>query len=272
MMTLHAAAAAAALGLCCTAGMAANWSDAAVGLRYGTDFAEPAVGTGIKKTILSFTYVAGDNLGTSFFTGDVLKSDGKDPDAGGGSGAQEFYGIFERSFSLGAMSGRKEGYGPFKDLSLTVRADLSSKNTAFAPRVRKLRPGVSVALPVPAGFWNLGLQAYHETNHNGIVGKDVRFKTTWAIASAWSIPLGPGSLGGFLDVVGPKGKDGFGADTKMETLLRLQYLFDVGGPKSGFKAGLAYEYWNNKFGNDSAKDVTGGARAKTPMLVAEYHF
>lgn len=270
MKAISLAALTAATTLLCGAAQAANWSDASVGVRYGTQFAEPGVGTGISKTIFNFTYVSGDNLGTNFFTGDVLQSDDKDPEAGGGGGAQEFYGIFQRGFSMSSMTGNKGGYGPLKDISLTIRADLSSKNTQFAPRVRKLRPGVAFSLPVPAGFWDVGVQAYHETNHNGIVGKDVTFKTTWALASAWAIPLGPGSFGGFLDVVGPKGTDGFGADTKMETLLQVHYLFDLG--KSGFKAGVAYEYWHNKFGNDASADPTGGSKASTPMVMAEYHF
>jgi hypothetical protein len=261
---------AAALAVFAFSAQAANWSDASVGVRYGTQFAEPGVGTGIAKTIFNFTYVSGDNLGSNFFTGDLLQSDDKDPEANGGGGAQEFYGIFQRSFSFSSMSGNKDGYGPFKDLSLTIRADLSSKNTQFAPRVRKLRPGIGASLPVPSGFWDVGVQLYHETNHNGIVGTDVTFKTTWALASAWSIPAGPGEFGGFADVIGPKGKDGFGADTKTEVLVQMHYLFKVGG--TGLKAGVGYEYWNNKFGNDASADPTGGAKASTPMLMAEYHF
>jgi nucleoside-specific outer membrane channel protein Tsx len=263
--TLTVALAATAVGA-----RAANWSDASVGVRYGTQFAEPGVGTGIAKTIFNFSYIGGDSLGTNFFTGDLLQSDDKDPEAGGGGGAQEFYGIFQRGFSLGALSGTQGGYGPFKDLSLTIRADLSSKNTQFAARVRKLRPGISASLPLAEGFWDVGVQLYHETNHNGIVGKDVHFKTTWALASVWSVPAGPGEFGGFLDVVGPKGQDGFGADTKTEVLLQMHYLFKVGS--TGLKAGVAYEYWNNKFGNEAVADPTGGSKASTPMLMAEYHF
>lgn len=273
MNRLQFAAAAAALGLAVAGPVspahAADWSDASVGIRYGTRFSEPGVGSGITKAIGNFTYVSGDKLGSNFLTLDVLKSNDRDPEAGGGGGAQEEYFIYERAFSMNAMTDNKGGYGPFKDVDLTARIDLSSKNTQFAPRVRKFRPGFALDMPVPAGFWHLGLQAYHENNHNGIVGTDVTFKTTWAIASAWSIPAGPGAFNGFLDVIGPKGRDGFGNQTKTETLLQMKYLFDCG---HGLKAGVGYEYWNNKFGNNASLDATGGSKQNAPMLVAEYHF
>jgi hypothetical protein len=247
---------------------AADWSDTSVGLRLGNHFAEPGLTPKIAKTIFNFTTINGDKLGTNLIVGDVLLSDNKDPAAGGGGGAQEFYGFYQRTFSLNALTGSK-GFGFFKDLSLVGRGDLSAKNTTFAPRVRKLRFGIAADLPVPAGFWNVGVQAYHETNHNGIVGKEVHFDTAAALTSVWSIPIaGIASFGGFLDIVGPKGKDGFGGQTKTETLFRATLLADLG--KTGLKAGVGLEYWANKFGNNAK--LVPGSKVTTPMLLAEYHF
>lgn len=50
--------------------------------------------------------------------------------------------------------------------------------------------------------------------------------------------MGGGTLGGFLDVVGAKGKDGFGDETKTEMLFRATYMLDVLDPKAGLKAGF----------------------------------
>ncbi|MEX8520855.1 MAG: outer envelope protein [Leptothrix sp. (in: b-proteobacteria)] len=261
-----------ALALCALAAaataQAADWSDTSIGLRYGTRFAEPAISDPIAKKIVNFTHISGDKLGTNLVIGDVLASNEKDPAAGGGGGAQEFYGFFQRTFSGNALSGSK-GFGPLKDISLVARFDLSAKDTKFAPRVRKQRYGVSFAMPVPAGFWDVGVQSYKESNHNGIVGRDVDFKLTSALASAWAIPLGAGvSFEGFLDVIGAKGKDGFGNETKSELLTRWTLMYKVG--TSGVKAGVGIEYWKNKFGNDSA--TTAGAKQTTPMLLAQYSF
>lgn len=256
-----------------TSASAADWSDNAIGYRYAPSQSEPGVSDKVAKNIVSFTHVSGDKLGTNFFTIDLLKSNSADPANGGAGGAQEWYGFYKRSFSLNAMTGNKTGYGFAKDINLTARFDAGTKNTAFAPAPRKLRVGVSAAMPVSAGFWDVGVEAYKESNHNGIAGTSVSFRTAPALTSAWSIPVGGiGTFGGFLDVIGPKGNDGFGAATKTETLLRATLMFDVGGSKSGLKAGFGVEHWNNKFGCDNATSfVKNSCRSTTPLLLAEYH-
>lgn len=258
--------------LSCTGAMAADWSTNSIGYRYAPSGSEPGVSSKVPKNILTFTHVSGDKLGSNFFTIDLLKSSKADPAAGNASGAQEWYGFYQRNFSLNAMTGNKTGYGFAKDLNLTARVDAGTKNTAFAPSPLKLRVGMSASMPVTAGFWDVGVEAYKETNNNGIVGKSVSFKVAPALVSAWAIPVGGvGTFGGFLSVVGPKGKDGFGADTATETLARATFMFDVMGPKSGLTAGFGIEYWKNKFGNNNAiASVKNSATSTTPLLLVEY--
>jgi len=258
--------------LCVCAASAADWSDTSVGVRYGTNFAEPSIGTGIHKSIFNLTHVSGDKLGTNLFVGDMLLSDSKDPAAGGGGGAQEFYGFYQRTFSINALRGSQASYGFAKDLSILTRVDLSTKNHAFASAVRKFRLGLSASLPVSAGFWDAGVNLYSERHHNGIVGRNISMKTVPELATAWGlpVPLLGATFSGYASLIPPRGKDGFGIETKTELHTQLNLLWDIGGPKSGWKAGVAYEYWRNKFGVDSEKDP--GAKASTPMLIAEYHF
>lgn len=48
-------------------------------------------------------------------------------------------------------------------------------------------------------------------------------------------------------------------------------MFDVAGPKSGLKAGVGVEYWNNKFGcNNGASFVKDSCKATTPMVLVSY--
>jgi hypothetical protein len=117
-----------------------------------------------------------------------------------------------------------------------------------------------------------------EWNYNGIVSKSVSFNPAFESETAWSFPidLGPTTMkfNGFFNFVSPKGKDGFGNDTKFEILTRPELMFDIGqlagGPKNKFELGVAYEYWLNKFGNDNRTNV--GALARTPMAVGKVHF
>jgi len=263
----------AVIGLLATTAGAADWSDNSIGYRYASAQSEPGVSDKVAKNILNFTHVSGDKLGMNLFTIDLLKSNAVDPANGGAQGAQEWYGFYKRSFSLTALQGEPVTLGGLaKDVSLTVRVDAGAKNTTFAPAPRKLRAGLNAAMPVSAGFWDVGIDAYKESNNNGIVGKTVSFDVAPAFTSAWAIPAGPGTFQGFLDVVGPKGNDGFGAKTKVETLLRATYMFDIAGPKSGLKAGVGVEHWNNKFGcNNGSARPANSCKASSPLLLVEYH-
>ncbi|NDE24543.1 MAG: outer envelope protein, partial [Betaproteobacteria bacterium] len=58
---------------------AANWSDTSVGVRYVSDQSEPGVTDSVSKNVMTFTHVSGDNLGSNFFTIDLLKSSSVDP-------------------------------------------------------------------------------------------------------------------------------------------------------------------------------------------------
>ena len=259
---------------------AADFSSNSVGYRYAPTMSEPGVSDKVAKNIFTFTHFSVDALGTNFFTIDLLKSNGADPANNGGGGATEYYGFYQREFSMNALTGNTTGYGFAKDIKLVGRFDAGTKNTTFAPAPKKLRLGVSASLPVSAGFWDVGVQAYKETNHNGItgpnfnVGKNITFNWAPAIVSVWSIPVGGvGTFGGFVDIIGPKGKDGFGVDTKTEVLARATFMFDVMGPKSGLTAGVGVEYWKNKFGDDNSKQfVKNSSKSTTPLLLANYTF
>ena len=252
--------------------LAADFSINTLGYRYAPSQSEPGVTDKVAKNVLTFTHVSGDSLGGNFFTIDLLKSSSKDPANGGAQGAQEWYGFYQRNFSIGAMSGNKGGYGFAKDLNVIGRIDAGSKNTTFAPAPLKLWLGLEAAMPVSAGFWNVGLNVMKETNNNGIVGKSVSFKAAPALTTAFVIPaFGVGAFSGFASIIGPKGKDGFGVETKTETLAQARYMFDVMGPKSGITAGVGIEYWNNKFGCDNSKNfIKNSCNATTPLLLVEY--
>lgn len=252
---------------------AADWSDTFVGYRVADKFHEPCCGTtDIHKDIFSITHVSGYKYGINFFTADFLVSDSNDPAAGGGGGAQEVYAVYRHQLLLGAVTGKPKAFGPIKDVAITAGFDLNSKNDAFAPRVRKFVVGPTLKFDVP-GFLDVSLLYRTEQNHNGIVGTTVNFDPTYGVSLAWGIPLPSihAKFDGFMDYIGPKGKDGFGFETKAETLARAYLMFDVGrlmDKPDTFYAGIGYEYWNNKFGGNP----TNAGKTTTPMLALEAHF
>ncbi len=96
------------------------------------------------------------------------------------------------------------------------------------------------------------------------------------LGAAWGIPLGGSGLSfeGFANFIDGKGKNESGADTAAETNIDRQLMYDVcpviGAAPKSLKVGVAYPYWQNKFGNNS--DKIKGATANTPMVRVGYHF
>jgi hypothetical protein len=252
---------------------AADWSSSSVGYRYAPKSIEKGLDT-VRKDIFNFTNVSGDKLGTNFFTIDYLKSASGDPATGTNDpeGAHEYYGFFQRNFSTTKLTGKQQGFGYFKDIHLNLRVDAGSKNTTFGGSPIKFRPGVNFDMPVSAGFWNVGVDIYKEWNQQGgssSVPAQVTFDTTLALSSAWAIPVGPGTFGGLVGIVGPKGKDQFGSQTETETFIRATYMMGVNGPKSDLKVGAGFDYIRNKFGNNATK-CTNGCTGTTPLLLVQY--
>ncbi len=98
-----------------------------------------------------------------------------------------------------------------------------------------------------------------------------------SIESVWLLPMTftglPLDFRGFMNIVGAKGKDGFGNNTYTEILARPQLQLDLG--KMLFKKPhtpdgyLALELWEHKFGNGSQ---VSGSEEVSPVIGVEYHF
>ena len=74
-------------------------------------------------------------------------------------------------------------------------------------------------------------------------------------------------------IVGPKGKDGFGEETKTETWVRATYLTKIGSSKSDLEAGVGVDYIANKFGCDNALKTgvyKDSCKGYTPLLLVQY--
>ena len=279
-----------ALAVAALPAAAADWSDNQFYITWGPSYREPGINKGpsdpktgvdIAKTILGFTTVSGDKLGSTFMNAELLISEKKDgamylgSDPKAVQGAAEVYIVYRRSWSLNKITGSKTfSFTGVRDVNVDMGIDLNTKNTAFASE--KVMPivGVALAFDVP-GFWDLGIYVNKEWTHNGIVNKDVEFDVTPMVATSWGIPLGGFGLSfnGFGSVNMPKGKDGFGNKTKTEILVQPKITYAIGNiwgsPKAGWDVSVGYQYWLNKFGNDSSKD--GGSVASTPFGQLTYH-
>jgi len=265
-----------------TSVQAAEWSDTSIGYRTGGRFREPFNANEIHKDILDVNHASGYAYGTNFFNLDVLLSNKTDPSSPSAtSGAQEFYLLYRNTISYAKVSGKEFSLGPVSDVGLTLGFDVNTKDDAgYNSKKRMLVAGPTFAIKAP-GLLNVGVYALWESNapnneFSGVSTPRYRYDTHPMLGAVWAFPIGASGWAweGFANWIASKGKDEFGNQTAPETNIDMQLLYDLGPlfgakPKT-FRAGFEYQYWHNKFGNDSKR--VAGASASTPMLKAEYHF
>lgn len=263
---------------------AADWSDTAIGYRFGNSFAEPFNNNDIRKNIVNFNHISGYKYGTNFFNADLLMSDKTDPaGAGSSNGAHEVYLVYRHMLDLEKVTGKRFKYGPVRGLGLTAGFDANTKSDAgYNSKKRMLVAGPTLMFDVP-GVLNVSLLALWESNapyntFTKVSTPRYRYDTHPMLSVVWGIPLGAAGLSfeGFANFIGHKSKNEFGADTAAETNIDMQVMCDfsalLGAKPRTVKLGLEYQYWKNKFGNDASGPAGQGAFAKTPMIRAEYHF
>ncbi|MBC7454884.1 MAG: outer envelope protein [Massilia sp.] len=262
---------------------AADWSDTSMSYRYGTQFAEPFNNQDITKSIVNFSNVSGYKFGKNFVSVDFLLSSEVDPSsAGAATGAHEAYVVYRHTLDLGKISGKSMAFGPVRGVGMTFGFDANSKTDAgYNSKKRMLVAGPTLMFDVP-GFLDASVLLLSESNapYNTFSRSGTpryHYKNHAMLTAAWGIPFNIGlplSFEGYANYIGSKGHDEFGGDTRPETNIDMQIMYDlsaaVGAGKNTFKVGVEYQYWKNKFGNSSVNNP--GATAKTPMIRAEYHF
>jgi nucleoside-specific outer membrane channel protein Tsx len=268
---------------CSVSATAEEFSDTFIGYRYGARYREPNNPFEIAKNIVQFTHASTYSLGANFFNVDYFKSDSKDPANGANSGgAAEAYLTYRNQLQYGRVTGTPLAFGVIRDVALTAGFDLNTKDNAVAPRKQVIVVGPTLKFDVP-GFFDVGFWYYRERNHCGAppclepgAHSHLTFKPTYVLNASWAIPFEVGSVPlkfqGFMNFVGPKGKDYTNHDTDKETLVRASLMVDVGQVVASHKGavfvGVGYEYWHNKYGNKPGV----GTQVNAPQFQMEWHF
>ena len=279
--------AAAALAITGGQAKAQGFSDTWLGLRDVLTASNPGAekgGRDVNKVVTNFGHFDAGAYGSNFVNLDILLSNPNEPAANSTGGSTEFYFVYRGQLSLDQF-GMTTKFGPLRAITLEAGGDLEGENNAFGADKKAIVAGPNFQFDVP-GFLNIGVHAYHEWNHNGFSscpsncgkGGPVEFDTTAEFEIVWLFPLTftglPLDFRGFTNVVLPKGKDGFGGQTKVEVLARPAIYLDLGqviaGKPHKVFAFLQVELWENKFGNDHTK--VSGAEEISPVFGLEYHF
>jgi nucleoside-specific outer membrane channel protein Tsx len=257
-----------------------NFSDTSMGVRDGPWISNPGGGKGsrnVNKIIVNLGHFDVWDYGSNFFNVDVLFSNANEPANNSAGGSTEFYAVYRGQLSPDKLFGLKTSFGPIQAINFEFGGDAEAENTQFAPDKRLLIAGPNFHLNMPAGFFDIGVHVSKEWNNNGIVGKPVDFSATPEFEFVWLYPLNftglPLDFRGFMNIVLPKGKDGFGGNTYTEILARPQLQLDLGSMiyNKPHKPDIyfAVEFWHHKFGNGS--ELSGSSEV-SPEIGVEVHF
>ena len=119
---------------------------------------------------------------------------------------------------------------------------------------------------------------YYESNDANVLSKKYTYDPYLALQVLWDFPIMQSNWNyqGIGVWMSTKGKDPFGEPTASEIFVDMSLMYSLLKDKSAnqpkLKAGIAYQYWKNKYGNDASGVAGSGATASSPMLRVAYHF
>ncbi len=245
---------------------ALEWSATEVELLHSSRFREPFNPNGVSKNILTFQHADGFSLGRNFMFVDLAKSGNQERDLSDNpESPSDVYAEAYTTLSLSRLTGKSAGTGPLRDVGLTAGVNVGDKDSQFHPQTRVFLAGATVDFAVARGFFNVDLLGYwdHSCNNAGCPG----YRPSYQVTPSWVLPFSVGRVdvefAGFIDFIGSRG-----AGTVYQVLSQPQLRIDIGKPfgrKGQLYAGIEYQYWRNKFGDD-------GVNESHPQLLLVWKF
>ena len=217
-----------------------------VHFQYGSivnPFTERSTGTAIVTMQHASQWKFGDN----FYFIDLI-------DDGGGDGFNEMdaYGEWYPNFSLGKLTGRDLGAGPFADFGLFMGVGLGTD-----ANFRQWLPGARVAWDLPGFiFLNtdlmLGIDGGRGLDGGSPPELDGRFILDVSGLYLFSVGGQSFSITGHAEWAAAT-TDELGNDVPASILAQPQLRWNVGG--GNVHVGIEYQYWSNKLGTEVTESV-----------------
>ncbi|MCV2883723.1 nucleoside-binding protein [Aestuariibacter sp. AA17] len=235
--------------------MAANWSTTEVHYQRGTldvpIFAQNGV-TDADTTVITLQHASGWDYGDNFFFVDYIDDDEED-----GFNDTDFYAEVYLNFSLSKMTGNNVGFGPVRDIGLLMGGNFSGD-----AKVKKYLPGVRFSMDAPGfAFLNLDVTAYFDDSDGVTRGGAPTEDNSYMFDVNWDYPFTVGSqhfsITGHAEYIGSRDNE-FGGKVSHWILAQPQFRWDIGHAifdrKDTIYAGIEYQYWRNKLGDDSTDE------------------
>jgi hypothetical protein len=282
-----AAAFAATLMFAAPASAEIFFQDTYVSIRNLWQDKQPGYAGNVDEAALNIAYANGWTYGSNFASIDIENFTHQDPANTAFNGVKhtsdslELYALYRTVLSGNKIFGGNQfSFGPIKDVGLEFGVDVDTQDDQFASYKRLLVFGPNFSIDVPKGFLSIGVHISKEWNTNAYLpNNSTSFNPAPELEVAFLYPfeIGPVPLKftGYINVIGPKGKGNkYDVNHGTEVLAHPKLLVDVGallgGKPNAFDAGVGYEYWYNKFGNEAK--YLPGTQQNAFFVEAGYHF
>ncbi len=249
MNTFFAAAASVLFSFNVWAGDVFHWQKNEVHLQYGTLDRPYTGGLDQETFITTFQHVDGWKYGNNFFFIDFIEGDDSGSDI-------YFEGL--ANFSLGKILDKEITYGPIKDVGV-----VAGLNWAKDAKVYKYIPGVRVSWDVPGfTFFNTDLAGYIDNSRGVAAGGTPSQDNSFIFDVSFAYPFELSekhkfSVEGHVEYIGARDNE-FGNEVKEHILAQPQFRYDIGhalfGKTDRVFAGIEYQYWMNKLGDDGTDE------------------
>lgn len=162
------------------------------------------------------------------------------------------------NFSLGKIRGEPISVGPISDIGI-----LAGVNYSRDAKVVKYLPGMRLSWDIPKfSFLNTDFTGYIDDSRGVKRGGAPIESDSYMVDVNWALPFSLGmhdfSLEGHVEYIGSRHNE-FGGEVKSHVLGQPQLRYDLGktllGKPGVLFAGVEYQYWHNKLGDDIDENV-----------------
>ena len=208
----------------------------------------PFTGTKSGTVVLTMQHASMWKYGDNFFFVDFLDDGGED-----GFNEMDAYGEWYSNLSLGKITGKDLGFGPLADFGVFAGVALGTD-----ANFRQWLPGARIAWNLPRFIFLNTDFMYGIDGGRGLKGgSPPKLDGRFVLDVNGLLPFNLGSLAfsitGHAEYVGAT-TDEFGDPVPASILAQPQLRWDVGralgGSGNGLYAGVEYQYWSNKLGQD----------------------
>lgn len=198
--------------------------------------------------VLTLQHASGWQFGEHFFFADFLDDDRHD-----GFNDADLYMEYYGALSLSKMSGRDFSVGVLKDISL-----IGGINFARDAEVIKYLPGIRLSWKAAGfAFLNTDITAYIDDSEGLKNGGAPKETDSFMVDVNWGLPFIIGqqrfSIEGHIEYIGSRHNE-LGLPVRHWVLAQPQLRWDIGhaffNQPDQFFAGIEYQWWQNKLGDD----------------------